>query len=151
MKRNVTARLGPACGWLLAVGLGAVLTLPGCGRQTPANRHDVLAGSVQSVHAETGQLTVRQSFPRPEIGDNPTVSCLLSSDAEVYINDKFSAIDAIVAGDNIELIGYRDPNPRAERFLVSLVHITRSEPLPPAPDLAGASAASTVPARVQEP
>jgi len=65
------------------------------------------------------------------------VHCLLSSDAEVYINDKFSAIGAIAVGDTAELIGYRDPN-RVERFLVSLVHITRDEPLPPAPDLSAA-------------
>jgi len=117
--------------------LPAACLLVGCEKQLPENRFDVIAGTVQSLHADMGQLTVRSSVLRPDATDHPYVHCLLSSDAEVYINDKFSAIGAIAVGDTAELIGYRDPN-RVERFLVSLVHITRDEPLPPAPDLSAA-------------
>lgn len=133
--------------WRRVVGLGALWVLAGCERQLPTNRYDVLSGTVQALQAEMGQLTVRTGAPRPEFGSSPNVQCLLSSDAEVYINDKFSAIDAIAVGDTAELIGYHDPG-RAERFLVCLVHIARSEPLPPAPGLSlptTESAASVVP------
>jgi hypothetical protein len=116
------------------VGLGVAWVLSGCEKQLPTNRYDVLTGTVQSLHADMGQLTVRITSLRPESDKNPYAHCLLSGDAEVYINDKFSTIGAIEVGDTAELIGYRDPN-RAERFLVCLVHITRDEPLPPAPDL----------------
>lgn len=121
---------------LLALGVAGALA--GCEKQLPANRFDVISGTVQSLHADIGQLTLHSSSPRFESG-NPYVHCLLSGDAEVYINDQFSTIGAIAVGDTAELIGYRDPN-RPERFLVCLVHITRSESLPPAPDLSVASA-----------
>jgi len=136
--------------WLRVFGLGALWWLAGCERQLPANRYDVLSGTVQALQAEMGQLTVRTSTPRPEFGPNPNVRCLLSSDAEVYINDTFSAADAMVVGDTAELIGYHDPS-RAERFLVCLVHIARSEPLPPAPDLSvpTTESAAAGPAREQ--
>ena len=129
-------------GVLLA--LGAAWTLSGREKQLPANRFDALSGTVQSLHADMGQLTVRASALRPDAETDPYVHCLLSGDAEVYINDKFSSIGAIEVGDTAELIGYRDPN-RVERFLVCLVHITRGEPLPPAPDLSVAGAPSGSP------
>ncbi len=122
----------PRIGVLL--GLGVAWALSGCEKQLPANRFDVFSGTVQALHADMGQLTLRATTPRPEFENNPYVHCLLGNDAEVYINDKFSAIGAIEVGDTAELIGYRDPN-RAERFLVCMVHIKRGEPLPPAPDL----------------
>jgi hypothetical protein len=118
-----------------SVGLLVVASLlAGCGKQLPENRFDAITGTVQALHADTGQLTVRASALRSDSLTGPYVHCLLSGDAEVYINDKFSAIGAIAVGDTVELIGYCDPN-RAERFLVALVHITRDEPLPPAPAL----------------
>jgi hypothetical protein len=95
----------------------------------------LLSGTVESVRADTGQLTVRVLSPRAEESESERVSCLLTSDAEVYVNDKCSSLEAISIGDTVELIGYPDPSPRAERFLVCLALITRNEPLPPEPDL----------------
>ncbi len=108
----------------------------GCNRQAPSNRHEVLTGTVESLQADIGQLTVRLPGLRPEPDDDQKVICLLGSDTEIYINDRVREIGAIETGDPIELIGYRDPSPRAERFVVRLAYITRNEPLPPEPDLA---------------
>ncbi len=141
---------GCTCRLLWVVGLGLLWAAFGCGRKEPTNRHDVLAGTVQSLRPDMGQLTVHATTPRPEPDSNPNVQCLLSSDAEVYINDKFSTSDAIVVGDNVELIGYLDPDPRAERFVVCLVYIARSEPLPPAPDLAAPSTTRAAPDVAQD-
>jgi hypothetical protein len=135
------ARIRTLCRPGMLLVLGATWALVGCDKQLPPNRFDVLTGTVQALHADLGQLTVRASALRPEFENNPYVHCVLGNDAEVYINDKFSAIGAIAVGDTAELIGYRDPN-REERFLVCLVHITRSEPLPPAPDLSAAATQS---------
>jgi hypothetical protein len=123
---------------------GVLVLIAACGRQLPTNRYDVLSGTVQSLRAETGQLIVHVAAPRPEFGKTTSIACLLGSDAEVYINDKFSALSAIQVGDAIELIGYRHPDPRTECFVVSLAYIARSEPLPPAPDLPAPST-STAP------
>jgi hypothetical protein len=149
-KPLVHVELGVARGLLWVIGLGLLWAASGCGRPVPTNRHDVLAGTVHSLRPDMGQLTVHTTAPRPELGSNPNLQCLLSSDAEVYINDKFSTSDAIVVGDNVELIGYMDPDPRAERFVVCLVYIARSEPLPPSPDLTAPSTAPTVPDVVQD-
>ena len=119
---------------LVAAGLVAAWPI-GCGGQPPATRHEIVTGVVEGLRTETGQLTVRTTGMRHERDEEPTVSCLLTSDAEVYINDKFSRVAALTIGDTVELIGYPDPGPRAERFLVLLAHVTRPEPLPPAPDL----------------
>lgn len=120
----------------MAAGLLATCAALGCGRQTPSNRHEILTGTVEAVQAETGQLTVRVPAVRAEPEENQKISCLLANDTEVYINDRFRSFDAIASGDTVELIGYRDPSPRAERFVVRLAYITRKEPLPPEPDLA---------------
>jgi hypothetical protein len=132
MASSLTPRL-PLRGLLLVVGIASA-AWSGCEKQLPANRFDILTGTVQSLHADVGQLTIRTSSLRADPDASPYVHCVLGGDAEVYINDRFSALAAIQIGDTAELIGYRDPD-RAERFLVCLVHITRSEPLPPAPDL----------------
>ncbi len=128
------------------LGLGVAWALSGCDKQLPANRFDVLTGTVQALHADMGQLTLRASALRPEFENNPYVHCVVGNDAEVYINDKFSALGAIAVGDTAELIGYRDPN-RSERFLVCLVHITRAESLPAAPDLSTADTLIAAPPR----
>ncbi len=116
-----------------------------CERQLPTNRHDAITGVVQSQQVELGQLTIRPIPGRPELGENPTVQCLLSTDAEVYVNDQYSAPDAIQVGDTVEVIGHHDANSRTDRFLVCLVLITRPAPLPPAPDLLAPSSDSGAP------
>jgi hypothetical protein len=121
---------------LIAIGLLVACAVLGCNRQAPSNRHEVLTGTVEALQADIGQLTVRVPGLRREPDDDQKVTCLLANDTEVYINDRFRSFDAIALGDTVELIGYRDPSPRAERFVVRLAYITRNEPLPSEPDLA---------------
>ena len=106
----------------------------GCSEQDRPERHEVLSGVVESLHADTGQLTVRTSGFRPESEGEQSVSCLLTSDAEVYVNDKFSGLAGLTVGDTVELVGYRDPIPRSERFLVALARVRRAAAAPQ-PDL----------------
>lgn len=116
------------------VGALAACLAAGCKEQSSQYRHQALCGTVESVRAKTDQLTVRIIEDRPRRGADQKIACLLTN-AEVYINDAFSSFDAIEIGDTVELIGYRDPSPRAEQFIVSLACITRNEPRPPEPDL----------------
>jgi len=128
-----------------------VCAASGCNRQAPANRHEVLTGTVETVQAQTGQLTVHVPGLRPEPVDDQRVVCLLANDTEVYINDRFQTFDAISAGDTVELVGYRDSSLRAERFVVRLACITRKEPLPPEPDLALATTRVTTQPQESQP
>jgi hypothetical protein len=134
---------------LAAVFSATLLILPvGCGRQSAAYRHEVLNGTVESADGATGQLTLRTAVPHQTGVQDQKVACLLTNDAEVYINGMFSGREAIRAGDSIELIGYRDPEPPAERFIVSLAHIGRRLPPPSEPDLTSPETAPA--ATVQE-
>ncbi len=130
----------------LFAALTSALLAVGCRPPSGPSRHEMIAGTVESVRPGTGELTVRTSGfgSEREQGQQEKVSCLLTSDAEVYINDRFSPPEAIAVGDLVELIGYRESTPRAERFVVCLAQITRREPLPPEPDLSpmAATAAS---------
>lgn len=120
------------------------LVLAGC--QPPPARHTyaVLAGEVLSCHPRTGELTMRAAGALRR-GDD-TVYCVLTQDSEIYINDRFSAIDAISIGDSIELVGYRDARPPLERFVVSFAHVARAEPMAPAPLRAQAEKGASRPA-----
>lgn len=132
VSANRRSRFGGLLPLTAAVCAGALLAAS-CDDRRPPSRPDALAGIVESVAADTGEVVVRVERPVDGSGP-PRVTCLLATDAEVYINDKFSRASEIGAGDEIELIGYPDSTPRAERFVIALAHVTRPEPAPPAPE-----------------
>lgn len=132
------ARLRGAC---LLLGV-----LVGCGDRTIRVEHQSLVGTVESIRPDTGQLTLRVRELRGEPGEDRRLSCLLTSGSEIYVNDRFVAANTIVAGDVIEVFGYPDPNPRADRFVVALAHISRREPRPAEPVLRPTTSPPTRPA-----
>jgi hypothetical protein len=113
---------------------GALCALAGCERPRGTSDYLVLNGVVETVGAETSELSVRVDDAWAERSKS-TVPALLTQDTEIYINDRFSGFDAIAPGDNLEIIGYRESSPRGERFVVSLAYITRPQPPPPEPVL----------------
>ncbi len=121
----------------LAAALLSACALVGCDVQTQPVRYEAISGIVESVSTTTGQVTVRISEERSGRERGEELLGLITSDSELYINDRFSSFDAIEIGDSVELIGYQDRAPvsRAERFIISLARITRNIPLPPEPDL----------------
>ena len=121
-------------GWATLLA-GVVALGHGCRNASGPEQHEALLGTVESIQPDTGQITVRVEELRGERSPTARITCLVTSDAEVYVNDRYSGFDAIEIGDTVELIGYRDPNPRAERFIVCLTRIVRNEPAPPKPDL----------------
>jgi hypothetical protein len=129
---------------LLLCGLvGTVWATPGCSRQGSSYRHELVTGTLESLDAATGQLVLRMNVPGTD--DERKLTCLLTNDAEVYVNDVFSGWDALRPGDAAELIGFTDPEPPHERFIVALAHVARALPPVPEPDLTPAS--STKPAQ----
>ena len=122
-------------GIAVTLNLLVACLLAGCGEQGRPERHEALIGTIESLHADTGQLTVRARGFRPEPDSEQSISCLLTSDAEIYVNDKFSDLAGLAVGDSVELVGYREPIPRSERFLVALARVRCAAPPAPAPDL----------------
>ena len=98
-----------------------------------------LAGKVVACHAESGELSVQVSPRTGEDTAEQTVYCLVTDDAEIYVNDRFSSIEEIQLGDMIELIGYHDPDPQLDRFVVSFAYLDHPLPAPPRPNLAPTS------------
>ncbi len=126
------------CRWLrppaTAVFAAAVLLLPACDRARAPRTHRLVEGVVESVRPDAGQLIVRRTPIGRDKGD-PRLACLLTSDSEIYINDRFCRAEEIVAGDTVEVIGTPDTNPRSDWFLVLSARITRTAEAPRDPEL----------------
>lgn len=125
---------------------GLVLLCAGggdCDRRRNVSDYEVLHGTVTALRADTFDFTVAADNRWTANASPEPVSCLLTNDAEIYVNDKFSDFQEIAIGDAVELVGYRELNPRSERFVVSLANITRNEPLAPPPDLTTQPTAAT--------
>lgn len=117
-------------------GLALVLCAAGCREPGGSTHYEVFGGTVETLRADTFDLTIRPGDEWAGRVPGPAVSCLLTKNTEIYINDRFSRFDAIAIGDGVELIGYfEDAAAGGQRYVVSFAYITRNEPLPPAPDL----------------
>lgn len=117
---------------LIACAVGGTV---GCARHSSRDGYEVLRGTVEGARADLGQLVIRLDSPLGGRTGEARRSCLLPSNAEVYVNDKFVSAAAIEIGDEVELIGFTDPDPAAERFVVAFAYITHNEPPPPPIDL----------------
>lgn len=115
--------------------IGSILvTLPilcGCPQSAPGPRYSTLAGVVVASSADLGELTMA---PTPGEADARIV-CIVTDDAEVYINDQFARLDQIQIGDAVELVGYRDQRHPVDRFVVSIAEVHRPAPPTPAPQI----------------
>jgi hypothetical protein len=133
---------------LRGVGIVAAVVLCSgseCRRQTFSNNYEALTGVVLNVRTDTSELTVRPVEPAPERADAAGLLCLLTNDAEVYINDRYASVNAIAVNDAVELVGYREENARGERFVVCLAQITRPAAAPVEPDLSPRATTATQP------
>ncbi len=113
----------------------ALLCAPGCDKPRPPTRYTVLSGKVVACHTDTGELSVRVSQRTAKGPIEQTIYCLITRDAEIYVNDKFSSIGEIQLGDAVELVGHHDPDPQIERFVISFAYFDHPLPAPPIPEL----------------
>lgn len=91
----------------------------------------MLAGEVVAISPELGELTVAARD-----GQTPSrIICIVTDDAEVYVNDQFSRLDRIQLGDEVELVGYRDARQPVDRYVVSIAEVRRPTPPTPAPQI----------------
>jgi hypothetical protein len=123
--------------------LAAVAGVAGCEDRPAPHRYGVLAGNVVTCRTDTGELAVRGSRRGAGAPDEQTFHCLITSDSEIYMNDKLSSIEDIQLGDAVELVGWWDQTPQLERFVVSFAYFDHPLPPPPRPEFPPASAPAT--------
>lgn len=123
----------------------------GCARGRADRVDEFLDGEVISHDSATGEASV--AVRDEETGarlPGPTV-CAITEHSEVYLNDKLSPLEVIRDGDDVRLIGYRDPNPLSKRFVVSFAYITRPQTTPQPPDLTALTTRPSSPAGASPP
>lgn len=121
----------------------ALSWVAGCEEPPPPTHYTVFSGKVVAYHTDTGELRVRATRRTSQGPFEQTIYCLITRDAEIYVNDKVSSIGEIQLGDAVELVGRHDPDPQAERFVVSFAYFDHPLPPPPRPDLTPAPAPAT--------
>lgn len=109
---------------LLCVGAG----LAGCDEPPTRNFYRTIRGAVVACQPTTGELAVRVEQVTSGAAPSETVNCIVTSDSEMYINDKISSLSDIQLGDEIELVGYWERG-ELEKFVVSFASV--DHPLPP--------------------
>ncbi len=116
--------------WLLA---------PACDRAESSQTYSVVGGEVESWDRASGDLAIRVSRTLGNRPEAEILHCQVTHDSEVYVNDRFCRTDAIPQRGAVEVVGYYDPNPRIERFVVSYAYFDTQPPPPPAPKFSAAS------------
>ncbi len=102
----------------------AVIMLSGCDRESRRQDYRTLTGVVTERRPDTGELS--GPFKAPGEREPSIVSCLMTRDSEVYINDRLGSIEDVRIGDRIAVIGYYEPDPEPARFVISYGRIRRS-------------------------
>ena len=126
-----------------AAALSVPVCLFSCDEPPPVPHYAVLAGQVVACHTDTGELSIKTTRRGLDEPAEDTVYCLITRDAEIYVNDKFSTIDEIQLGDDVELIGRRDPDPQSDRFVINFAYFDHPLPDPPQPEFSPAPTPDT--------
>ncbi len=108
------------------IGLCAVVGIAaaGCERGRRGQKYESLSGVVTERHPATGEISITY---QPPGGDEPAVAaCVMTRDSEIYINDRLSAIEDVRIGDTIAIVGYHEPGPQLEQFIISYGRIRRA-------------------------
>lgn len=111
---------------LLVFLTAIVFATPGCGRGSHGQRYETETGVVTQRQTNTGEITV--SSDRPRNGERPSISCIITRDSEIYVDDRLSSIEDVRIGDRIAMVGYREQEPGLEHFIISYGRIQRSSP-----------------------
>lgn len=109
----------------LALACAALVAAAGCGTPTAPPRYMARHGVITEIDVETGEITV-EVRPQPvERAATETVHWLVNKHSEIYDTGRLVEIDALKKGDEVEFIGYPDPNSRPVRFVVTLARLVR--------------------------
>lgn len=130
MARSTAARIAA-----LSLLIGVIA---GCERSPGAPSYQAVGGVVEACQLETGELTVRTAA-REARNNDERLHCVITKDTEIYVNDRFTMIQDIEVGDRVELIGYRDPSPQQERYVVTYAYVLHAMDRPEMPEVLSAA------------
>ncbi len=99
-----------------------VFSAPGCGRDSRGQKYETESGVVTQRNTSTGEIAVSSDAERPAI------SCIITRDSEIYVDDQLSSIEDVRIGDRIAVVGYREREPGLEHFIISYGRIQRPSP-----------------------
>ena len=136
---------------LLLAAAGMLCAAGDCQRQTPGGEYEALRGAITQVRVDASEFVVQPDERWPERGGDTGAAavCLLTTAAEVYVNDAYTGVEALTAGDVVDVVGYRELPGRGERLVVSLARVRRAAAAPPEPDIPLPHAPATLPATTQ--
>lgn len=105
--------------------LGLLGLLGGCGEPGTQPRYYSKMGRITEIDKDTGEITLDV---QPILGDPATVETvhwLVNKHSEIYEGGRLVSLDALKAGDPIELIGYPDPSSRPVRYVLTTGRLNR--------------------------
>lgn len=127
---------------------GAMLSLgvllAGCGR-SPAqgSRYQNFAGELTGRWVETGRVAMTVgSIWAGSAGPPRKLEGFITSDSEVYLNDRVVGLEELSVGDKVRVIGYFEPG-EADQFWVALAYAEREMPTPASVDFSAAATQAT--------
>lgn len=121
----------------MACALGLVLGwLSGCQRQTPPSAFETCWGRVEDCNVESGEWSLRVTQSRQPALQDQVVTCVVTKDSEIYVNDLLRRIDAVQVGDEV-LVVLSAEAAGPERYVVCMAQIRKELPPPPRPNWAG--------------
>lgn len=120
---------------VVLVAAAVALVAAGCSRpRETGGSYLIFGGTVRERSPETGKLHVVVSEPRGSDWIGRTLECVVTSDSELYLNDRFTGLADVQERDSVQVIGYFDRNEQ-DQFWVTQADVTRPMPPPPVPVL----------------
>ncbi|TWT41226.1 hypothetical protein RAS1_39200 [Phycisphaerae bacterium RAS1] len=114
----------------------AALVIAGCQRLTPPSAFETCWGRVEDRNLENGEWSVRVTQSRQAALHDHVITCVVTKDSEIYVNDLLRPIDAVQVGDDVQVVLYAEAA-GPERYVVSTAQVRKDLPPPPLPKLAG--------------
>jgi|GEM_PF-4019822 len=110
---------------MLAAACVAAAGLFGCERRSVPSPYMLVVGRIESIQADKSQFVLRAAEAGDARDEREIVTCFLPGDAELYVDDRLASVEDLLAGDEVEVLGYADADPRNERFVVAFANIRR--------------------------
>lgn len=120
---------------LLAIAMGVAALVTGCTRQPSQRDEKAAAGRILAVFPETGEfrLEVTERYATRE-WRGEVIDCEMASPSEVYVNDRLVPASELLAGDNVEVLGFIKQE-RPPELTVKEARVRRPLERPPAGEL----------------
>jgi hypothetical protein len=130
MNSAATCRNDASAPWhppgAMCIIIASAIGLVGCEGKDTTPRYEQIVGAVSRLNVDMGEVEVRIP-PAQSNASARRVPCAVTKDSEVYVNDTLCSLAEVRVGDKVRIIGYEDPNPALESFVVSTLIVDRGD------------------------